>query len=459
VNLLDYGIFRFLFKNKYMLNLYRLLATFLFVYAIIYGIINPTKENIFTNALFWSLFWPFFMTITLPTFGKLFCMICPHGFIARVLNKYSLNIKLPSFLANPYIGLFLSNILLYWVVIYTFPGLLNQPLFTSLFFLFFTILVFVFSISFKGISYCKYICPIGSVNTAFARTGFTWLSTIQEDCKSCKTLDCVKACQYGLNPSKFDERKSMYQCTLCMDCANACNSVQLNIVKWGYSLYEKIKNPKMVEIAVYIVLTGVITFTMRFHHGLSRTGLADSMPWVIVGKDLQQIFSLPKWIDMVGFIALIMGTLLAVILGYGSFYIISRLLRKDFKEITLTLGYAFAPLMIVGGLSHVLEFFFIEYYHNIINGFSQAFNLGIHVEPLAKRGEPWLNIFKIFPFIAGFWSLYILWKRTNFITQDKKALVFSISSALPVVYILLTIFTIWAFINYPPTTMMHHHHH
>jgi len=58
-------------------------------------------------------------------------------------------------------------------------------------------------------------------------------------------------------------------------------------------------------------------------------------------------------------------------------------------SVPLTLGYAFAPLMIVGGLSQVLEFFFIEYYHNIVNSFSQAFGLGVSVEPwqnLEKNG-------------------------------------------------------------------------
>ncbi len=112
---------------------------------------------------------------------------------------------------------------------------------------------------------------------------------------------------------------------MCMECAHACDAVKLEFRKFGYSLYERIKNPKMIEVMVYILLVAVITF-----------------------------------------------------------------------------GYAFAPLMIVGGLSHVLEFFFIEYYRNIVNGFSQAFGLGIQAEPLAKRGDHWLHIFRIFLFIVRF---------------------------------------------------------
>jgi hypothetical protein len=106
----------------------------------------------------------------------------------------------------------------------------------------------------------------------------------EEECKSCKKPDCALACPYELNPSKFEERKSMMYCTMCMECAHACDAVKLEFRKFGYSLYERIKNPKMIEVMVYILLVAVITFTMRFHHGLSRTALSEYMPWVIVGN-------------------------------------------------------------------------------------------------------------------------------------------------------------------------------
>ncbi|MFN3976760.1 MAG: 4Fe-4S binding protein [Aquificaceae bacterium] len=121
-------ILSFLFKNKYMLAFYRLLTLFLLIYAIAYGFINPTKENIFTNAVFWSIFWPFFMVISLPTLGNVFCMVCPHGFLGKHITKIGLKRRPPKWLANPYIGLIGSNILAYWFVIYTFPGFLRSPL-------------------------------------------------------------------------------------------------------------------------------------------------------------------------------------------------------------------------------------------------------------------------------------------------------------------------------------------
>jgi polyferredoxin len=97
-------------------------------------------------------------------------MVCPHGFLGKHITKFGLKLRVPKWLANPYIGLIGSNILAYWFVIYTFPGFLRSPLITAIFFLFFTILSMLFFFLFRGMAYCKYICPIGSVNTAFART-------------------------------------------------------------------------------------------------------------------------------------------------------------------------------------------------------------------------------------------------------------------------------------------------
>ena len=64
-DLFSYSLLNFLFKNKIFLFLLRMTITFLFFYAIILGFIYPTKEeNLFTTALFWSLFWSFFMVLS-----------------------------------------------------------------------------------------------------------------------------------------------------------------------------------------------------------------------------------------------------------------------------------------------------------------------------------------------------------------------------------------------------------
>ncbi len=460
-NIIEIPFIGSLFKNVKFLNVIRLLLLFIFIYAVIYGFLNPTKENLFTTGLFWGLFWPFFMVVSLPTVGRIFCTVCPHGFLVRFFTKIGLNKNLPIRLKNPLIGLFLV-IVIYWFTIYTFPQTFNKPLPTALLFLFYTFLAIVFSFIFRNGDYCKYLCPIGAINTAFNRVGFTWLSTDQEDCKNCKKPICAFACSYKFNPSKFNKLNSMEECTLCMECSNSCSSVRWEIRKWGYSLYNKMPKPQSYEIWTYILVIGVITITMKYHHGLSRTGLSDILPWTMVGKYIDSIFHFPKFVDASGFVALLMGIASSLLFSVGGFYIASKLLKVDFNYFFNNIGYAFAPIMIVGGLSHALSFFFTEYYHEFINGISQAFFLGITVEPLASRKDTWLRLFTVFNYVAGFWSIYLIYKRMviyGFNNNNNFKLAFIFASALPIFYTLLSLFQQYVFMAYPPSFMDHHHHH
>ncbi len=446
-DLLRFRFFRSTFGNTSFLNILRVSLLLLTLYAIVYGLVIPDrKENLFTTALFWGLFWPFFMVITLPTLGNFFCMICPHGFLSRKLSKIGFKLNLPKSLKNPYIGIGL-NIMLYWFILYTFPGILRQPFITALFFLFFTLLTVFISILFSNGSYCRYFCPIGRVAPAFARVGFTWLSTYKNElCDSkCDKPDCAFACPYKLSPLKFEKNNSMDTCTLCMECVKSCEGVKLSIKKWSHSLLNKIPKPQSWEVWVYILFLAVITITMRFHHGLGHSPIKESLPWVTIGKWLQSTTGIGKPFDFVGLTALIMALLITLSLILGGFYLTSRIIKRPFKEIFLNLGYALAPLMIIGSLSHVCHFFFTHYYHQVINGFAQAFFIDIRVEPLAERNDAWLRIFYIFPFIAAFWSGYIMWVRIGFfnIKGFKKIVSYILSSGIIIFYLGLTIFILY----------------
>jgi len=426
-------------RNQKFLNLVRFFLLLLTIYAILWGLFSPKNE--FTTGLFWGLFWPFFMVITLPFVGNVFCMICPNGFISRKIENIGLKKRIPKFLKNPYIGLGLL-IVFYWFILYTFPGTFRNSFNTALLFLFFTLLAVFVSFLFRDGVYCRYFCPIVRVAPAFARVGFMWLSSYKRICgEKCNKPDCAFSCPYKLNPSKFEEKNSMSTCTLCMECANSCESIKYSIKDWSYSLKRKIKQPQSWEIWVYITLLAVITVTMRFHHGLGHSPIKDSLPWVIAGKWLHQITGIGKPVDFVGLMALLSGISITLTLVLGGFYISSLILKRKFKEIFLNLGYTLAPLVIIGSLSHVSHFFFTHYFHEIVNGFAQAFFLDIHVQPLADRKDTWLRVFYVFPFIAAFWSGYLMWRRISFfeISGFKKFAGYLAASSIVWFYLLLTV--------------------
>ncbi|MDQ7055314.1 MAG: 4Fe-4S binding protein [Persephonella sp.] len=440
-------IFRYkignILKNQRFLDITRSILLLLVIYAILWGLFSPKNE--FTTGLFWGLFWPFFMIITLPFLGNVFCMICPQGFLSRKLSSIGLNRNLPKRLKNPYIGLGLL-VILYWFVLYTFPGTYRNSFNTALLFLFFTLLAVFVSLIFRDGAYCRYFCPIGRIAPAFARVSFMWLSSYSRICdKKCDRPDCAFSCPYKLNPSKFEKNNSMSICTLCMKCADSCEAVKYSIKDWSYSLKRRIENPQSWEIWVYITLLAVITITMRFHHGLGHSPIKESLPWVITGKWLQELTGIDKPFDFVGLTALTLAVLITLTLVLGGFFICSRIINRPYREVFLNLGYAIAPLMIIGSLSHVTHFFFTHYFHEIINGFSQAFFLDFRVQPLADRKDTWLRIFYIFPFVAAGWSGFLMWKRISFfeVKGFKKAVGYLFASAIIWFYLFLTVFQLY----------------
>jgi ferredoxin len=449
-----------LLKSPGFLWWLRALVLVLFVYAIGYGFMVPSAEqNHVTNGFFWALFWPFFMLLSLATLGPVICTLCPHGFVGSYLTRWGLKRPMPHFLRNPYIGLAII-LLAYWSVNYAVAPF-NSPLMTAIFFSVLSLLAVIGYLLFDGMAYCKYLCPLGPVKAAFGKLGFTWLSTYQSACASCKTFDCAKACDYKLSPFNFDKFATMQECTLCMKCADACPSVRWRLTAPAFSLLGPIKRMKNVDVWVYILLLAVVTITMRFHHALGRSAIAEQFPWLRMGHWLEQQFPLLLvWeIDTVAVSALLLAVILTVLLSTGGLYLGSRILGVSYQKIFSTLGYALAPLMVIGGLSHVGEFFCLHYYSDISNAAIQALHLSYDaVQPLARRGEPWLHYFVLFQYVAIIGSYYLFYRRLQLIevTAMRKWLAFPLLSAMTSFYLGLLFYTAYVFSVYGAAAVQHH---
>jgi len=451
-------ILGYIFKNQNFIMFVRVLVLALFAYGIYLGFEVQTKENTFTRYLFWGLFWSLFMVVTLATFGRIFCGICPHGFLGKYITKFGLKKEMPSWLKNPWWGLTLL-VVGWWAVYYMYPGLYKAPFATAVLFTVMTLLAFLLYYLYKDMSYCKYVCPIGSLTKAYHRISFTWLGSYKEDCEECKTFDCAKACPYDLKPFTFNKKNSMEDCSLCMECSSACEGISFKMVKPGKSLYEKFKFEK-IEVWVFILITAAITVSMSFHHGLGRSKAAEFMPWTKTAEYFKGIFDFGS-MDVVGLFAFVYALGITLFLVYVGMFIASRALKAEFSKTFYTLGYAFAPLFIIGGLDHLLHSFFTHTYANIGNGFIYGFGLDGHVENLASRKDTWLGIFGVFKYLAVAWGFYILYKRVNLFDASKKAktIAFISASLLIVFYLSLILFRIYAAHAYGKATHGGHSHH
>jgi len=234
---------------------------------------------------------------------------------------------MPKALANPFIGVTLL-IVGFWLVYYIYPQAYKTPIATAIFFIVLTLLSVVFFYIYKDMSYCKSICPIGTMMRGFSKISFTTLGTYEESCKSCTTFECASACSYNLKPFTFDKRDSMTDCTLCMDCSDACEAVSFKLVKPSNSLFKKFQIHK-VEIWAMILITAAITITMSFHHALSRVAISDQYIWSRMGAFLEQKVSIPG-LDYVGISALFLAMTITISLVYGGMFVASRILKEDF---------------------------------------------------------------------------------------------------------------------------------
>ncbi len=410
------SFFKFIFKNRVFLTFLRILVATIFFYAIYLGYAYPGKENIFTTAMFWGIFWPFFMVLSLPTFGRMFCGICPHGFLGKYITKYGLKKKMPKWLENRFIGVMLL-FLGWWGVYYIFPGIYRTPLGSAVLFTVMTVVAFVTYFLFKDMSYCKYICPVGTALRGFGKLSFTWYGSYESACKSCKGFECAKSCPYGLSPFNFNKKESIGDCTLCMECADNCESIGFKFVKPGSAILKNFK-PLKAEVWVYLLILAAIPMSMAFHHGLGRSNIANHMIWVKTAEFFKGFINFGS-VDPIGLFAFLYAALFTIGFATLGLWIASKIMKQEFKNVFYTLGYAFAPLFILSSASHALEGFFTRNYERIVEGFAWGLGIHIKVSPLAKRGDDWLMFFHMFKWIAVAWALYILYKRMAYIKADK----------------------------------------
>ncbi|MEN8727621.1 MAG: ferredoxin, partial [Sulfurovum sp.] len=255
-------------------------------------------------------------------------------------------------------------------------------------------------------------------------------------------------------------KNSMDDCTLCMDCSDACDSVAYRVTKPSAPLFEKFKYNK-AEVWAFILITAAISLTMSFHHGLNRSAIADEFIWSRTAAFAQQYINFGS-LDTVGMFAFIYATLFAIGIVYFGMFVASKVLKAPFEKTFYTLGYAFAPLFLIGGLAHLIHSFFTHNYADIANGFIYGFGLDVGtVENLASRKDAWLGIFKVIPYIAALWGYLILAKRMKFFkaTKMKKVIAFVFASSLITLYLSTNVYRAYVFKTYGMAKRGHHGSH
>jgi cytochrome c oxidase assembly factor CtaG len=186
--------------------------------------------------------WRGMAVIALLLAGNLFCMACPFTLPRDIARKvWTPRFRWPLWLRSKWVA---AGLLATYLWAYEAFSLWDSPRATAWIILGYFVAAFAIDVSFKGASFCKYVCPIGQFHFVNSLISPLQVKVRQPAvCESCATHDCIRgnAQQRGCELQLFQPKKSgNFDCTFCLDCVQACPSQNVGILPStaGQSLLE-----------------------------------------------------------------------------------------------------------------------------------------------------------------------------------------------------------------------------
>jgi len=197
-----------------------------------------SREESAALTVFWAGWWPGIMLV-FPFLGRIWCSVCPFmawGDIAQELSVgLGVNLRKWPKWAEKHGNAFafwLFFLILMWEELWELPQNANL---SAWLLLLITSGAVVNSVVFEKRLWCRYMCPIGMMNSAFSTPSMTEVRTFQPNCIGCKNPTCfkgespildpddkyaIKGCTMGL---KNNQLTDMADCVMCMSCVKNCD--------------------------------------------------------------------------------------------------------------------------------------------------------------------------------------------------------------------------------------------
>ncbi len=191
--------------------------------------------------------WRALSVLALLFVGNLFCFGCPFMLVRDTARRVLTLLRLPH--ARLGWPLALRNKWLPVALIVTYLwayesfSLWDRPAATALIILAYFLGAVLVDVTFKGASFCKYVCPIGQFHFVQSLASPAEIRIREPDvCRTCRTFDCIKgnATHRGCELQLFQPKKSgNMDCTFCLDCVTACpqDNVALQPAIPGHDLW------------------------------------------------------------------------------------------------------------------------------------------------------------------------------------------------------------------------------
>ncbi len=210
------------------------------------GVADPFPL-IYTNAatlLFWVV-WFMGLVLTAPLLGRLWCGVCPLGFISHRLGRFGLNLKWPRPVVRWLLTVAFFGAGVVLVVVFDAH---KSPHLTAVTVAAATLAAVASGLVWRRAGFCGSLCPIGTVLSIYGR--FAPLKVAPRDenvCRGCASHSCIArkpswmrwdmgslvihkkvyqtGCPVALEPTSMDAS----ECLICMECVRKCSNDNMGL--------------------------------------------------------------------------------------------------------------------------------------------------------------------------------------------------------------------------------------
>jgi polyferredoxin len=369
----------------------------LFLIALLLLFFGPNNPQANPAAvLSWALGWPLLIFGAFFV-GRAWCSICPIGAMAETVRRIiCLDRPFPQFLKQNSDFLVAGAILaIMWFESAT--DIRNSPLNLGFLLLAMLISAVIVNAVYEKESWCLYLCGLGGIVGAVAKTSFIELRADRNICIArCDTNDClsgtseVEGCPYGQAGPKLLSNRL---CKLCARCIKNCphDAFSLNLRIPGSEIWEAMHaNPGTAFLVVGMVgglFCEMISHTDMFHQIVATL----AMPKIVV------------------FTCLFLSVTLVSNIMLVSTSAFSRLVvEQDFIRNYARFGLALLPLAVMGFMAY--HIYYLLNVGESISSFAQQYTQArIFMSFDIKPGESLLYGIQVGLIVAGVvWSALLM---------------------------------------------------
>lgn len=199
---------------------------------VLHGLLGPQIAPRNLSTVLTSIHWRGLLVIGLLVAGNTFCTACPMV-LARDAGRRIVapRVSWPRRFRRKWIGIVLLVLVLFS---YELFDIWELPAATAWLIVGYFGAALLVDLTFKGASFCKYVCPIGQFNFIGSTVSPLEVQVRRTDvCRSCHTSDCIKGQRSVAQPMQIIRRgcelglflpakAGNLDCTLCLDCVHAC---------------------------------------------------------------------------------------------------------------------------------------------------------------------------------------------------------------------------------------------